>query len=77
MSRPKPKGLVFRLQSRIYKTSRQNNHGKQNAGTPKEAHDWNTGHIDRYVEQRQTVNRVDNTHHQRATIEDSANIALE
>jgi hypothetical protein len=77
MPRPKAKGLVFRLQSRIYKASRQNDHGKQNAGTPKEAHDWNTGHIDRYVEQRQTVNRVDNTHHRRAKIKDGANIAVE
>jgi hypothetical protein len=58
MPRPKAEGLVFRLQSRIYKASRQNNHGKQNAGTPREAHGWNTGHIDRYVEQRQTGTRT-------------------
>lgn len=77
MPRPKAEGLVFRLQSRIYKASRQNNYRKQNAGTPKEAHGWNTGHIDRYVEQRQTVNRLDNTHHRRAKIEDVANIAVE
>ena len=77
MLRPKAEGLVFRLQSGIYKASRQNDHGEQNADTPKEAHGWNTGHIDRYVEQRQTVNRVDNTHHQGAKIEDGANIAVE
>lgn len=77
MPRPKAEGLVFRLQSRIYKSSRQNNHEKQNTGTPKEAYGWNTGHINRYVEQRQTVNRMDNNHHRRAKIEDGANIAVE
>lgn len=77
MPRPKAEGLVFRLESRIYKASRQNNHGKQKAGTPKEANGWNTGHNDKYVKQKQTVNRVDNTHHQRAKIEDGANIAVE
>ena len=50
---------------------------KTQALQKKEANGWNTGHIDRYVEQRQTVNWVDNTHHQRAKIEDGANIAVE
>jgi hypothetical protein len=77
MLRPKAEGLVFRLESKIYKALRQNNHVKQKAGTPKEANGWNTGHIDRYVKQRQTVNRVNDTHHQRAKIEDGANIAVE
>lgn len=77
MPRLKAEGLVFRLQSRIYKASRQNNHGKQKVSTPKEANGWTTGHIYRYVEQRQTVNRVDNTHHRRAKIEDGANITVE
>jgi hypothetical protein len=51
MPGPKAEGLVFRLESRIYKASRQNDHGKQNAGTPKEANGWNTDHIDRYIKQ--------------------------
>lgn len=51
MPGPKAEGLVFRLESRIYKASRQNDHRKRDTGTLKEANGWNTDHIDRYIKQ--------------------------
>ena len=56
MPRPKVEGSVFRIQSRTYKASRRNNHGREeNADTAKKANGWRTGQIDSlcYVEQRQ------------------------